>query len=319
MKIIFINRYFYPDHSATSQILTDLAFFLAGQGREVHIITSRQRYDDPAARLAAVDVVGQVQVHRVWTSRFGRAGLLGRTFDYLSFYLSAGWRAWRLSRRDDLLVSKTDPPLASMLGAWVARRRGARLVNWLQDLFPEVAVALNVRGMAGRVGQFLQRRRNASLHTAAINVVIGERMAQRLRAEGIPERQLCVIHNWADGDAIQPVAAATNPLRREWGLEGRFVIGYSGNMGRAHEFETLLNAMASLSIEQNPLAPPIVFLFIGGGHQREHLQAEAQRRGITNVQFRAYQPRERLRESLGVADVHVISLRPELEGIDRAE
>ena len=146
---------------------------MADQGREVHIITSRQRYDDPAARLAAVDVVRQVQVHRVWTSRFGRAGLLGRTFDYLSFYLSAGWRAWCLTRRGDLLVSKTDPPLASVLGSWVARRRGARLVNWLQDLFPEVAVALNVRGMAGRVGKFLQRRRNASLHTAAINVAIG--------------------------------------------------------------------------------------------------------------------------------------------------
>ena len=126
MKIIFINRYFYPDHSATSQILTDLAFFLADQGREVHIITSRQRYDDPTAQLVAFEVVRQVQVHRVWTSRFGRAGLLGRAFDYLSFYLSAGWRAWRLTRRGDLLVSKTDPPLASvLLGAVQADRAKA--------------------------------------------------------------------------------------------------------------------------------------------------------------------------------------------------
>jgi len=71
----------------------------------------------------------------------------------------------------------------------VARLRGAHLLNWLHDLFPEVAAALNVRGMTGSLGRFLCRRRNASLHTAAKNIVIGEGMAQRLRDEGIPDRK----------------------------------------------------------------------------------------------------------------------------------
>ena len=281
----------------------------------MHIITSRQRYDDPAARLEAVETVNKVRVHRVWTSRFGRTGLIGRAFDYLSFYLSAGWRAWRLTRHNDLLVAKTDPPMVSVIGAWVTRTRKARLITWLHDLFPEVAAALQVRGMAGSIGRFLQRWRNASLQRAVMNIAIGDRMAERLRAEGIPASQIQVVHNWADGDAIWPIEAVANPLRREWGLEDKFVVAYSGNMGRAHEFETLLEAMKYLDTARDLPRRSIVFLFIGGGHQRERLQAEVQRRGIANIQFRPYQPRECLRESLGVADVHLISLRPELEGL----
>ena len=67
-------------------------------------------------------------------------------------------------------------------------------------------------------------------------------MAKRLRGEGIPSDSIRVIHNWADGLAIQPVDREKNELRREWNLEDKFVVGYSGNFGRAHEFGTILSA-----------------------------------------------------------------------------
>jgi hypothetical protein len=89
MKLIFINRYFYPDHSATSQMLSDLALHLANAGHEVHVICSRQLYESPEFKLVAFETVRGVQVHRVWTSRFGRTNLVGRACDYLSFYFSA--------------------------------------------------------------------------------------------------------------------------------------------------------------------------------------------------------------------------------------
>ena len=136
-RIVFINRYFYPDHSATSQMLSDLAFFMASAGHEVCLATSCQRYDDAAAVLPARERVDRVEVHRVRTTRFGRDNLLGRAFDYAIFYLAAGWRLWRIARAGDVVVAKTDPPLISVVAAFVARWRGARLVNWVQDVFPE--------------------------------------------------------------------------------------------------------------------------------------------------------------------------------------
>src|SRR5689334_12656911 len=89
MRIVFVNRYFYPDHSATSQMLAGLAFHLASRGWDVGVITSRMRYDDRSSRLPARETVRGVDVRRIVTTRFGRGSLIGRAFDYLTFYLSA--------------------------------------------------------------------------------------------------------------------------------------------------------------------------------------------------------------------------------------
>jgi len=227
-RIIFLNRFFFPDHSATSQILSDLAFHLAGVGGDIHVVTSQQRYDDSRAGLPASEEIRGVTVHRVPTTRFGRSNLVGRGFDYASFYASL-WRAVnRIARPGDTLVAKTDPPMLGDLAMHAARRRQAHLVNWLQDLYPEVAIKLGVPFVNGRLGPFLTRLRDRSLRSAKANVVIGERMAAKLRERGIPADRIHVIPNWCDDETIRPASETENPLRRAWGLEGKFVVGYSG-------------------------------------------------------------------------------------------
>ncbi len=138
-RLIFVNRFFFPDHSATSQILSDLAFDLSSAGRDVHVIASRQIYDDPKASLPKHETISGVQVHRVASTRFGRAALAGRAVDYVSFYRSVQRVLGEIARRGDVIVVKTDPPLTSVVAMGAARRGGARLVNWLQDLYPEIA------------------------------------------------------------------------------------------------------------------------------------------------------------------------------------
>lgn len=310
-KVIFVNRYFYPDISATSQHLSDLAFHLARDGVAVHVVTSRQAYGDARANLRAEDVVRGVNVHRVFSSRFGRRRLPGRAFDYLTFYLAAGWALFRLVRPGDVLVAKTDPPLISVVAMLVAKLRSARLVNWLHDLFPEIASVLGVHGMTGRVARFLERLRDRSLALAACNVAIGEAMETRLQAR-LRERgdRIQVIHNWADGEAIRAMSAEANLLRKLWGLEKKFVVGYSGNMGRGHEFGTILEAARGLRDDAR-----FVFLFIGDGARRGEIEGRVEAWGLKNVMFLPYQPRERLAQSLSVPDVHLVSMRPELEGL----
>ena len=340
MRVIFLNRYFYPDHSATSQMLSDLAFFLAGAGHEVCVITSGQRYDDAAALLPAQERVHGVEVFRLRTTRFGRDNLVGRAADYMTFYLAAGWRLWRIARAGDVVVAKTDPPLISVVAGMVARWRGARFVNWVQDVFPEVAEALGVRAVAGPQAGLLRWLRNGALKHAVATVVLGERMADVVARAGAEARRVHIIPNWADMAAIRPFAAADNPLRREWGLERQFVVCYSGNMGRAHEFDTILDAAELLHAEERladsePIADSqtsgkataprsrrraylqaikVRFLFIGGGPQRRAVELAAQRRGLANVLFRPNQDRAGLSLSLGGGDLHLVSLRPEVEG-----
>ncbi|MGC3973862.1 MAG: glycosyltransferase family 4 protein [Nitrospira sp.] len=309
MKVVFINRFFYPDYSATSQLLTDLGLYLAKSGTAVFVVTGRQVYDDPTAALPAMATLQGVQIRRVWTSRFGRGRLWGRAIDYGTFYLSSLLCLLKLVRAGDVVVAKTDPPLISVIAAIATTLRGAVLINWIQDLFPEVASALSVKG-TGWLDRPLRTLRNRSLIAARRNVVIGEGMAKKLQAEGIPAHSIQVIHNWSDGLAIQPVDRETNRLRHEWNLAGRFVVGYSGNFGRAHEFETILSA-AELLRE----LPQIVFLFIGAGAQLASMRTHVETKQLQNVLFKPYQPRHQLSMSLSVPDLHVISLLPALDGL----
>lgn len=308
-RVIFVNRYFSPDLSATSQMLSDLAFALVADGFDVVVVTSRMEYSSPSTQLPPFEHLRGVAVHRVWTSRFGRATLLGRALDYLTFYLSAAARMFMLARPRCVLVAKTDPPLVSVVAALVAWIRGAHLVNWLQDVFPEVAVRLGV--LRDRpVSRILRRWRNWTLRRASANVVIGHRMAALVAAEGIAPRLIEIIPNWADGELITPLPRDLNPLRLRWELGTKFVVGYSGNLGRAHDFRTILRAARRLQSNTE-----IVFLFIGGGSGSLSLRDEVTREGLTNFRFEPYQAQHMLRESLGVPDVHLVSLLPELEGL----
>jgi colanic acid biosynthesis glycosyl transferase WcaI len=307
--VVFINRYFYPDHAAASQLLSDLAFYLAKQNFDVTVVTSRQIYDDPLNELPSEEIINGVRIKRVRTSRFGRQRLWGRTVDYLTFYPSAIGYLLKTVRKADIVIAKTDPPLVSVLVAIIAKFHNAVFINWIQDLFPEVAITLGVKGI-NIVEPLLRYIRNYSLCVAKYNVVLGDRMAQRLISEGIMANRIKVIHNWSDGDQIKPVEGHENELRYAWGLQDKFVVGYSGNMGRAHEFGTIIDAAGLLKE-----APNIVFLFIGDGAQRAWIAQEADKRGLKNIIFKPYQPREQLPLSLTVPDVHLISLQPELEGL----
>jgi colanic acid biosynthesis glycosyl transferase WcaI len=309
-KVVFVNRYYRPDHSATSQMLTDLAQALAQRGLDVHIVCSRQLYDDPGARLPRAETIAGVQVHRVATTTFGRGRLIGRAFDYASFYAACALKLWTLVRGGDILIAKTDPPLLSILAAPLAKAKRAALINWQQDVFPEVASLLGSTPLPKALNGILRRMRDASLRSAKMNVLIGGRMREYLAARGVPESKLCVIENWADADAIRPKPAAASALRARLDLADRFVVCYSGNLGRAHEFDTLLAAAKALAED-----PAFVFLIIGSGAKMEALKRAVAAAALANFRFLPYQPRETLEDSLAAADVHLASLLPALEGL----
>lgn len=309
-RVVFVNRYFFPDESATAQMLSDIAFGLAAGGHEIHIVCSRQLYDAPAAKLAARESLRAVTVHRIWTTWFGRRRLLGRALDYASFYLAAAAILTRLLRAGDIVVAKTDPPLISVIAAAAARLKGATLINWLQDVFPEVASRLGANPLPRGLDHLLRRLRDASLRAARCNVVLGSRMQEYLAGSGIAPDKIRIIENWADSEAVTPKPAANSELRLRLGLQDRFVAAYSGNLGRAHEYETLLEAAQLLRADAG-----IQFLMIGGGANMACLRAATTLRGLDNFLFMPYQPRSSLSDSLAAADVHLACLIPTLEGL----
>jgi glycosyltransferase involved in cell wall biosynthesis len=309
-RLIFVNRFFYPDHSATSQLLSDLAFHLAEAGFDVQIITSRQISDDSSRVLPKGESVHGVKVHRVWGTRFGRDRLLPRAIDYLTFYIGATTKLAGLANPSTVVIAETDPPLLSVPAALVTRLKRAILVNWTQDLFPEIAESLQVPGMA-ILAPILGKLRNLSLKLAHTNVVLGQGMAARLRGEGVALDKIDIIHNWSPIEMVTaPTHSTTDQLRAEWNLGRKFVVGYSGNFGRVHDFTTVLDAAAALRD-----ASDVHFLFVGSGAQRAWVEDRAAALHLTNVSFQPLQPLDRLPLSLSVPDLHLVSLKTEVEGL----
>jgi colanic acid biosynthesis glycosyl transferase WcaI len=309
-RVVVVNRFFHPDTSATSQLLTDLVDTLDGRGFRVTVLAGRHGYLNTGAVLPAREWRAGIEVRRLQHTGFGRFSLPGRTLDGATFAASAFLALLIGARPGDVILAKTDPPLISVLAWLAARLTGARLVNWCQDLFPETAAAIGLPFARGPVGTTLRALRNASLRGAEMNVALSPGMAARLAAERVPPERLTVIPNWADGELIRPLAPQDNPLRAAWGLGERFVIGYSGNLGCAHAVDPVLELMTLLEDE-----PGLVFLFIGAGAGHRNLRAAIAGRRLENVVFRPYQDRAQLPQSLTAPDVHLVTLRPGWEGL----
>ena len=290
-------------------MLSDLAFALAEDGFNVTVVTSRLRYDDAECSLPSKETVRGVRVRRVWTSRYGRKNLLLRSVDYLTFYLSTLLLLLRICGRADVIVAKTDPPMLSVVSAIVGVLRGSNTINWLQDVFPEVAGELGVLNKRGILFELLRRLRNWSLRRASFNVALGQRMAECIASCGIASENIKVIPNWADGEAIAPIQRDENPLRESWAIGDRFIVGYCGNLGRAHDWEGILEAATRLEVYQE-----LVFVIVGGGAGYSALKRGVDELCLSNVIFKPYQPRDSLRFTLSLPDVQLISLNPKLEG-----
>ncbi len=308
MKIILVNRYFFPDQSATSRVISSIAFALVKRGFEVVAIASREIHNQPGNLLPADEVVGGVTVKRLASAGSGRSNLFRRSLDYLLFHILAFSCLLRNCSARDLVVVCTDPPLLSLTSNVAIRLKRGTMVNWIMDLFPETAIELGFFKRWPKLGRWIVKARNWSLKSSWITVCPTGKMSEYLQSTGIPRDQLTVMHHWSDGDEIYPVAAGDNSLRAQWGLKDAFVVGYSGNFGRAHDFSTIIGAAERLRHRDD-----IRFLLIGGGHQHGRVLQAVQTRGLDNIIFKPLQPVADLAESLSAADVHLVSLLPELE------
>jgi glycosyltransferase involved in cell wall biosynthesis len=309
MKVFLVNRYFWPDESATSQLLTDLAEDLGAAGHEVHVITSRQLYNRPRARLPKQQTWQGIRIHRLETSCFGRRLFWGRLVDIVTFHLALRYLN-HIPVKPDVWFAMTDPPLIANTVVQLSRALGGRVVHHVDDVYPDLAMAMGSLPQQGLVSSLLDRSVKRGLRNCDLVIALGECMAGVLKAKGVSEDRLAVAPPWADGRRLQPLDHADNEFRRELGIPGDdLVVMYSGNMGQGHRFETVLEAARSLAPEEN-----VHFVFIGDGAKKRQIETFRATHNLNNVQMLPYQPRERLGQTLAAGDVHLISLDAKVQG-----
>lgn len=301
-RLLVLNQYYWPGFEATAYLLSQLCAALADDF-DVTVITGRLAI--PPAEPGRTTHDG-VEIMRVRSTAFDRSNLILRAINYVT-YLAASLRAGLASRRPDVVLSMTDPPVIANVGLAVARRFRAPLVVVSQDVFPEIAVELK-RLESKPIVELLRALINYYLRRADRVVAIGETMRTRLEAKGARPERVTVIPNWVDTSAITP-APKDNEWAREHGLDDTFVVMHSGNIGHAQNLDALVRSTTFLRDLDD-----LVVAIIGGGARHAELVALTERLEADQVRFFGYQPRELLSLTLSTADVHVVGLAAGLAG-----
>ena len=304
LRVCYFNRSYWPDTGATGQLLTELAEDLvAKHDIDVTVVTGYPVAG--GAPLPSSETRNGVRIVRARGTTLSTRRFAGRATNYLTYFFSALWAALRLPRQD-VTVALTDPPIIG-LAALAARPRHG-VIFFCQDIFPEVAGLLEdfrspfINALLDRLNRFMLQR-------AARIVALGDTMASRLvHGKGADPAKLTVIHNWADTSAIVPSAKA-NAFAVAHGLESSFVLLHAGNIGLSQNLDVVLDAAALVKPRRD-----IVILFIGDGNRRAALQEAAEARGLDNVRFLPFQPRDQLRWTYASSDVCLVSLKAGLAG-----
>jgi colanic acid biosynthesis glycosyl transferase WcaI len=306
---------------ATGQYLTEVAVRLVERGHQVTVVTSRSAYDRAETEFPKSETWRGIRICRVASTGFGKGAKWRRAADFGSFILSCCWRLVWLPRHD-AVVALTTPPLISFIGAWLARFWRASFFYWVMDFNPDQAVAAGWLRADSIAGRLLERMSRFSLHQSKKIIALDRFVRDRIVAKGILPAKVAVIPPWSHDTEVRFDAEGRDDFRKGHGLDGKFVVMYSGNHSPCHPLDTLLAAARQLANDQG-----IVFCFVGGGSEWRKIQQmvagqKAESRGqlskvggqstlnsqLSNIICLPYQPLDHLAGSLSAADLQVVVL-----------
>ncbi len=308
-RIVFVEQFYYPEGWGGAELPRELTKALVRAGFAVDVICGSEQYTpvegdpgpDPTSfgvRIRRVPALFHAPIHKL--------KLLRQAWFYLFLVPLLFFR-----RRPSLFISQTNPPLGVVLTAIAARFWRRPLLIIAMDIYPDVLVAHGLIRDDSLLGRAVRRLFEWTYRSGHTIVSLGPVMTRRLLEKQIPAAKIVEISNWATGP-LDLKRAGANPLREELRLQDGLTVLYSGNLGLGHEFDTLLEGFASALRSQSGLN----LVFVGTGKRVEEVRASAAKLGISHaIRMIGFLPSERLRESMGLADVCVVTLRPGFEGL----
>lgn len=302
-RLLFINRSYWPDSEATGQLLTELCESLV-DSFDVHVLAGAPNASLGSDEWQTTDCRNGVKIHRVRHTRFSKGNLLLKAFNFVSFAAACRRKVLQVPL-PDIVVFETDPFLLPFVADRLHKRSGTHMVGYLQDIYPDIAVALGKIENRGWVKR-LRARLFAVYARCQAMVVLSEDMKTLLSSGGVSPERIKIIPNWADPEAIRPIDGQ-NQFRLRNGFEDKFLVMYSGNLGLTQRLENFVLAADQLKDD-----PEIAFAFVGRGARKAELQKMVSELALSNVSFFDYQPRDELAQSLSAADLHLIPLTAEL-------
>lgn len=312
MNILYVSQYFPPEIGAPAARVSELSRYWVEQGHEVTVLTGfpnhptgkiPPEYRSKFRRMIMRERISGVNVVRTWLLPFANRRPYERMLNYSSYCASAVLTGTFLNR-PDVIVATSPQLLAGLAGWWISRCKRAPFVFEVRDLWPESLLAVGAASESSllyrtlaRVAGFLYR---AADHIVVVTPAFKTHLVKHWR---VPPEKISNVPNGVESDIFRPQDAGL--LRKQLGLEGKFVVSYIGTMGNAHGLGTLVQAAGILQ----SVAPEIAFLLVGEGAERESILAQAQAQGLANLRFLGEQPRAKIPEFIAVSDACLVLLK----------
>jgi glycosyltransferase involved in cell wall biosynthesis len=298
-----------PANGATGRVLEYVAegFVLAGWKVSV-LVTSDS---DTGISGICSEIRNGVLINRINTAAFSKGNILKRVVGYA--VMIPKFCFWSLrTPNSDVVVTMTDPPMLLVVGVLMRLFKRSHLIHWVHDLYPEAAEALGLLSQGKMTAGIFRFISTQSMRCHEMIVVPGRCMKNRLIMRGVLESHISVIPNIGLERKIAAMPRLPNSFRELNGLGGSFIVAYSGNIGLAHEFETIIDAALIL---QKMEMSDVRFLFIGGGPRANSINEGIATKGLQNVTMISSQSEGNLSSSLGAADIHLVTMREGMSGL----
>ncbi len=306
-KFLLISQVFYPDQVSTANLFTDLCSVLAEKGIEVEVWAAHPSYTELKRQPRNLEYKG-IKIHFLQSTNFSKNSLPGRILNILTFTLSAGLKML-FSRDNPPVWTHTTPPFLGILLSFICYVKKRKFVFILLDIFPEGLARLKKVSKRNPFIHLWHWLFIKSLIKSEKIIVIGRDMNQLIGAICKEcQNKTEYIPLWQDDNLIFPIEFQENKFITDNGLNNKFVVQYSGNMGLWNELKTIGRAVKK-NIEN------VEFIIVGGGLRKKELIDEFSVEDQQNVMILPFQPNENFNNILSASHVHLVTLMENLEGI----
>lgn len=309
-RVWIISELFYPEQTSTGYFLTEIAKGVADRV-DVQVLCGQSSYSERGMTAPTLERWNGITIRRLKATHFDKDRLVLRAVNLLTFTLACLFRLLVSLRSGDQILLVTNPPSLVPLVAIVACLRKARAILLVHDVYPEILAATGMASERSLHYRLLDRVMRAAYRSYAKIIVLGRDMQALLAQKtGKPLADIPIIPNWADRDEILPLLRAVNPFSKAHGIIQDVVIQFSGNIGRTHDIESILQVAKATCDD-----PEILYMFIGFGGKVSYLAKRLAGGDYPNVRFLPRQPREMLGPMLASATAIVISFADRMTGL----
>lgn len=307
MNILFFTENFPPEVNAAASRVFERACYWVQLGHKVTIVTCAPNF--PQGKIYPgyqnkwfhKEVMTGIEVIRVKTFVAKNEGIILRTLDFVSYFLSATPVALSLPKPD--LIVATSPQFFAAIAGWlVAALKKVPFILELSDLWPASITAVGV--MKDNLALRCLEKLELFLYRQATAIItLTNYIKEDLIKRKVPKEKISVIINGVDLSKFSP-RDKDKELIKQYNLENKFIVGYIGTHGLAHNLENVLTVAQNLKNH-----PDIVFMFVGEGAAKEKLMQQAKMMQLQNVLFLPAYPKEQIANLWSLCDLALVHLK----------